>query len=99
MSMALPLPQPEQNPRAIREALLPDDRVAFDAQYRRLMRQATDTLDLNPVLQMLEQWRVVAWSSQDPAAHRRMLDTVQRLDAGEDVPTEAWPDTKRRLGL
>ncbi len=88
------------SPRAIRAELLPEEAGDFDREYRRVMAEATETLDLAAVLEMLERWRRVAWSSRDDlAAHRRMLEKASRLVAGEDVPTEPWSAVKARLGL
>jgi hypothetical protein len=66
------------------------------------MAQATETLDLTGVPQLLERWRRVAESSRDVRAHRRMLERADRLsrgDTAEEVSTEAWPVTRNRLGL
>jgi hypothetical protein len=66
------------------------------------MAQATETLDLTGVLQLLQRWRRVAESSRDVRAHRRMLeraDQLSRKDTGDEVPTEAWSVTRDRLGL
>ena len=97
--MAHSAPSPEPSPRSIRAALLPEDVGTFDSEYRQAMAEATETLDLNPVLVLLERWRRIAWSSADPVAHQRMLRNAARLEAGEGVPTESWSTTRARLGL
>lgn len=97
--MASPAPVPESSPRSIRASLLPEDVGTFDSEYRHAMAEATETLDLNPVLDLLERWRRVAWSSADPVAHRRMLSSAGRLEAGEDLRTEPWVETRARLGV
>jgi Family of unknown function (DUF6247) len=97
--MAMTSSAPDPDPRAIREALTAEDVETFEVEYRQAMAQASDTLDLNPVLDLLERWRRFAWSAQDPVAHRRMLAAAARLDAGEDIPTEPWAETRRRLGI
>jgi hypothetical protein len=89
-------------PRSIRSALLPEEAGDFDREYRTAMAQATETLDLTGVLQLLERWRRVAESSRDVRAHRRMLEHADRLSHGDtagEVPTEAWSVTRDRLGL
>jgi len=64
------------------------------------MTEATESLDLTGVLQVLERWRWVAESSRDAAAHRRMLQHADELTHGSaGVTTEPWPVTKARLGL
>lgn len=89
-------------PRSIRGALLPEEAGDFDREYRAAMAQATETLDLTDVLQLLERWRRVAESSRDVQAHRRMLERAEQLSRGDtahEVSTEAWPVTRDRLGL
>jgi len=86
-------------PREIRAALLPEEVGDFDREYRHVMAEATETLDLTVVHDCLARWRLVAISSRDHEAHRHMLDTVRRLSAGEDIPTVSWEETKARLGL
>jgi Family of unknown function (DUF6247) len=86
-------------PRAIRERLLPEDVGDFDREYRQAMADATESLDLNPVLALLRRWRLIAWSSQDPTAYRRMLAKAAAINAGEHPPAESWHDVKASLGL
>jgi hypothetical protein len=57
-------------PRSIRGVLLPEEAGDFDREYRAAMAQATETLDLTGVLQLLERWRRVAESSRDAVAIR-----------------------------
>lgn len=88
-----------RSPKAIRAALLPEEAGDFDREYRAVMREATETLDLAPVLGMLQRWSLVAELSRDPERHRRMLDHAERLRRGEDLGTEPWSVTKARLDL
>jgi hypothetical protein len=102
MSIAQPDPLPVnqgRSPRAIRAALIPEEAGDFDREYRQVMREATETLDLTPVLEMLERWNRVVLLSRDAERHRRMLDHAERLQRGEHLPTEPWSVTKARLGL
>lgn len=87
------------SPRAIRDALLPEDVEIFDRQYRAAMATATDSLDLTDVLELLAHWRLVAASSADADGHRAMLATAARLRAGEDVRTVSAAQLRERLGL
>jgi hypothetical protein len=89
----------ELSPRAIRAGLLPEDVEVFDRQFRAAMAAATDSLDLTGVLGLLGHWRLVAASSTDPEAHRAMLATAARLNAGENVVTVPWSEARTRLGL
>jgi len=87
-------------PRAIRAQLLPEETGDFDREYRRVMAEATETLDLTSVLAMLSCWeRVARLTEHDPQAHRRMLHTAAALNAGEDVPMVAWDQVKGELSL
>lgn len=79
--------------------MLPEEAGDFDREYRQVMREAMETLDLTAVLEMLERWRRVALLSRDPERHRRMLDHAERLQRGEDISTEPWSVTRARLGL
>jgi Family of unknown function (DUF6247) len=87
-------------PRDIRSALIGSEVADFDSEYRRTMAEAAESLDLSPVLSMLMRWQRVALSTRDnPDAHRHMLATAARLNAGEAIATESWQETKARLGL
>jgi Family of unknown function (DUF6247) len=86
-------------PAAIRAGLLAEEIGDFDREYRQVMADATETLDLRPVLEMLERWRRVVVSSHDPQAHRRMLAAADRLRRGKELPTESWEQTRQRFGL
>ena len=76
-------------PRAIRDALIDDERAQFERRYAEEMAEAARTLDLTGVLRVLDAYRKVAeiTQRQGVAAHRRMLDQVARLQRGDAVPT------------
>ena len=87
-------------PREIRAALSGEEIAHLDREYRDVMADAAESLDLSDVVSMLRRWQRVAWSTQDdPDAHRHMLARADELNAGEDVPTESWRATKARLSL
>jgi hypothetical protein len=93
-------PGPASTPREIRAALFGEEVGHFDREYRQVMADAAESLDLSGVLEMLERWRRVAWSSSDdPDAHRTMLDNAARLNAGEGVATVPSEQVKAHLGL
>ena len=96
-STQAPSPLPEKNLRAIRAALLPEDIGDFDRELRTVMAEATETLDLAPLTTFIERWWRWAWSSTNPAAHRRMLIQVARLNRGENVPTVSRTTATSRL--
>ncbi len=87
----------DATPQAIRAGLLPEEALQFDHEFRQVMADATETLDLTEILSLLQRWERVAWSSRDAPAHQRMLAHADRLAAGDDVPTEPWSQTRARL--
>lgn len=90
---------PELSPRAIHDALLPEEAAHFDRQYRVAMQAATESLDLTDVLALLRHWQNIAQLSLDSESHRRMLRQAEILNSGGEVHTEPWSVTKARLGL
>lgn len=85
--------------RSIRAALLPEEVGDFDREFRAVMSEAIESLDLTGVLAFTRRWRRVAHSSRDAQAHRRMLEQADALNAGTTITTEPWSTTKARLGL
>jgi hypothetical protein len=83
----------------MRARLLPEEVDDFDREFRQAVAEATKTLDLSGVLAVLERWQRVARFSQDPKAHRRMLERAEQLNAGHEIATESWQQTKAGLGL
>jgi Family of unknown function (DUF6247) len=77
-----PLPE-GAGPRAIRAALLAEEREEFDQSYRQALSEAGDTLELAGVLATLEHWRRAIMSA-DPQAYRRMLRRTAQLLSGGD---------------
>ncbi|MEO7195350.1 MAG: DUF6247 family protein [Pseudonocardiaceae bacterium] len=47
---------PGAAPAAIRDVLLPEDRVRFDAAYQRALAAAREDLDLTELFRCLEHW-------------------------------------------
>ena len=87
-------------PREIRAALIGEEVAHFDREYRQAMADAAESLDLSGVVSMLKRWQRVAWSIQDDLdAHRHMLACADELNAGGEVDTESWQQTRARLGL
>lgn len=109
--MSLPAPQyspgePGTTPRAIREALLPEEVADFDASYRQALRTAGETLSLDELHRTLEHWHRIARMTQaDPEAHRRMLQRAEHIlrTGKSDGPTFSSEQVKalirERLGL
>jgi hypothetical protein len=96
-------PYADASPAEVRAALIPEEAVEFDRQWREVMTRATDTLDLNEVLQTLDSWRRVAWltTASGPDGYRRMLaQAEQRLRTGElPAGSVPWRQLKAELGL
>ncbi|MGH3871585.1 MAG: DUF6247 family protein [Pseudonocardiaceae bacterium] len=89
-------------PAEVRAALIPEEAVEFDQQWREVMVRATETLDLSEVLVTLESWRRVArlTAVNKPEAHRAMYRRATARLAGEGIPAdEPLPRIKARLGL
>src|SRR5437588_414279 len=59
--------------------------------YERAMTEAASTMDLTEVLNVLATYRELAEIAQrqGPQAHFRMLEAVERLQRGQDVPVVA----------
>jgi hypothetical protein len=76
-------------PRAIRDALIGDERVEFVRRYGEEMSAAAKSLDLTGVLGVIETYREIAEITQrhGPDAHRRMLGLVADLEQRRDVET------------
>ncbi len=86
------------SPTAIRAALLAEEREEFDRDYRGALAEATDSLDLTGVLDILERWRCRAIVSADPTAYRNGLRRAAQLLSGEDMPEgESLAAVKERL--
>ncbi|QWF85350.1 DUF6247 family protein [Amycolatopsis sp. CA-230715] len=97
-----PEPGEFDSPKAIRLALLPEERGDFDQAYQRALRDAGETLSLEGLHTTLAHWTLIARQTQaDPGAHRRMLQQAARTLRTGEPPTGAvdWTDLKRELGL
>jgi hypothetical protein len=83
---SVPVFPPETTPAGIRDALIDEERAEFEQAYRKAMTEATRTLDLAPVLEVLRNYHRIAVMTQHqgPEAHRRRLDQVAHaLRTGE----------------
>ena len=86
----------------VRTALIPEEAVEFEREWREVMSRATEALDLSEVLETLESWRLVAQltAAAGPEAHRAMYRRAATRLTGEDVPAdEPLSRTKARLSL
>jgi Family of unknown function (DUF6247) len=80
-----PPADPGRNPAAIRDMLPAADRADFGRFYAAALEEARRTWSLQPVDDVLEQWRRIAILSRSPG-HAESLEHARRFLAGEDVP-------------
>lgn len=96
-------PFADATPSEIRDALTHENAESFERHWRRLMLQATDSLDLTEVNEALEAWRRTAWITSDLGhdGYRAMLASAEeRLRTGQRAPgAVSWDELKVELGL
>lgn len=90
-------------PRAIREALLPEEVGQFDSEWRTAMSRSAGSVDLAEVYVVLDRWReIAALTRADPEVHLRMLRRADRVLAGQERGTVTADELRemlaRRLG-
>ena len=76
------------SPAAIHEGLFPEDREAFLAAYDAALERARSTLHLDPVHDVLEEWRRRAVLQSDPETFRRSVRRAAELVTGQPVPDD-----------
>ncbi|MDQ3763512.1 MAG: DUF6247 family protein [Actinomycetota bacterium] len=75
----------EKTPAAIRDALDPVQRVQFEAEYCAALTRAADTLDLEPVLTLVQRtWWVRAVMCLNPEIRDGVADDLNRIKAGDE---------------
>jgi hypothetical protein len=88
------------SPRAIRAALLPADRITFDAAYEAALAESRESLDLTGLFKVLEHWRRVAVLQSDPEDYRRVVRRVAEALTGEEIPAdEPLEVTRAKAGM
>lgn len=93
-----PLPLPGAIPREIRAALHPEYHGEFDRDYQNALVKAGRSLDLAPVHDTVEHWRIRSWITRDPQEHRRVVRRAAELLTGQLPPTdEPTAATEARL--
>lgn len=91
---------PGAAPVAIRDALLPEDRAAFEAAYQQALTQARDELDLSELFETLEHWRRLALLQRDLARFSSIARRAAERLTGDPVPEdEPLAQTRRRAGI
>lgn len=78
----------EGTPAQIREALVEEDREAFDVSYRRALDTAAQTYSLDELDKCLEHWRRTAAMQADmgPERWRKMLAKADYLNQHRQPP-------------
>lgn len=75
----------EKTPAAIRDALDPAQRECFEAEYRAALARAAETLDLEPVLTLVQRtWWVRAVMCLNPEMLDGVASDVSRVAAGDE---------------
>lgn len=76
----------KKTPAAIRDALDPALRSQFEAEYRAALAQAAFTLDLEPVLTLVQRtWWVRAVMCLNPEMLNGVAADVERVTAGDEA--------------
>lgn len=81
-----PPADPGRNPAAIRDMLPAGDRADFARFYSAALDEARRAWSLQPVDEVLEQWRRIAVFSRQPG-HTEAIQRGLRMIAGEEIPT------------
>lgn len=75
----------EKTPAAIRDALDPAQRAQFESEYRAALARAADTLDLEPVLTLVQRtWWVRAVICLNPEMLDGVASDISRVAAGDE---------------
>ncbi|MGH3764340.1 MAG: DUF6247 family protein [Pseudonocardiaceae bacterium] len=75
----------EKTPAAIRNVLDPAQREEFEAEYRDALARAAETLDLEPVLTLVQHtWWVRAVMCLNPEILHGVADDLKRVKAGDE---------------
>jgi hypothetical protein len=75
----------EKTPAAIRDALDPAQRERFESEYRAALACAADTLDLEPVLTLVQRtWWVRAVMCLNPEILDGVASDLNRVVAGDE---------------
>jgi hypothetical protein len=72
---------PKATPAAIREALIDEERVEFERDYRDAVSKAGKTWDLSPVFDVLRNYHRIACITRlnGASSHRRMLAQAEEI--------------------
>ena len=91
---------PGATPAAIRGALLPEDRAAFEAAYRQALTGAREELDFTELFHTLEHWRRLALLQRDPVRFASIACHAAERLTGDPAPEdEPLDQTRHRAGI
>lgn len=76
------------SPEAIRAALLPEERSAFDSAYTAALAGARESLDLTDLFRALERWRGRALLQRDPEHFHRVARRAAEKLTGRPSPED-----------
>lgn len=84
---------------AIRDALIDEERDRFERVYQKVLADASKTLDLTKVLDVLRTYHRIAWMTrrQGHEAHRRMLDKADEITRTGVNPDARSPEDMTAL--
>jgi hypothetical protein len=86
---------PGATPLAIRSALLPEDRDAFDQAYRAALAEAGSSYDLTVIRRTLDRWRGIAALQLDRGEFEKVARRVAERRTGAPLPADASLGTVR----
>ncbi len=88
------------SPATVRQHLMEPERSRFVAEYEAALELARTSLDLAPVLDLVEKYRVIAVAHSDPEAFRRGVRRWAEILTGVTVPDdEPFEVTRARVGI
>lgn len=100
-----PAPEVDKTASAIRAALLPEEREAFDEACRAAVTQAVGESSVSPLVEVLDHWHRIARATvQNPEAHRRMLERFAEFERTGTVAARpgdrrgTWDELRAELG-
>ncbi|HEY2193802.1 MAG TPA: DUF6247 family protein [Actinomycetospora sp.] len=88
------------SPATVHGHLPEPERSRFLAEYEAALDHARGTLDLAPVLDLVERYRAIAIAQSDPEAFRRGVRRWAEIVTGEPVPDdEPFEVTRTKAGI
>ena len=76
------------SPAVIRQWLADRDAQRFVGEYEQAIDEARASLELAPVVEVIERWRRIAILQTDPEAYRRTIRRAAELATGQPSPED-----------